>query len=130
MKNIIPKKKSMTWFKLLPIMIVLMTILLNLFYSLGVKQGFSFKTIFMFLGISFVVSIAICDFGYYGFKYSFITSFIGNIVAIIFAALAFTKNLSGWQDLVGIISYIEIVGVGILLGIIIEVVMRIVHKRK
>lgn len=120
----------MTWFKIFPIMITVMTIVLSLFYSLGTKQEFLIKSAVLFLSISCVVSILICVFGYYGFKYLLIVTFIANIAAVVFACFSYMRNLSGWQDLIGTIIYVEIVAVGVFLGLIIEIIVKILNNRK
>ncbi|MCM8709926.1 hypothetical protein M2651_02665 [Clostridium sp. SYSU_GA19001] len=130
MKNIIPEKKSRTWFKILPIMIIIVTIILNFFYSFGTKQEFITKMSLVFLGISCVISIFICVFGYYGFKYFFMIIFIANIVAVIFASFSYIRNLSGWQDLIGTVIYIEIIVIGVILGFITEIIAQVLKNKK
>lgn len=81
--------------------------------------------------LSLIVALVISIGGYLEAKVYFLTASVFDIIGIIYMLyIALNKTAEGWSDLVSIISYLFIVGIGIVLGVVIQVIMFFISKRK
>ncbi|KAF0091710.1 MAG: permease [Fusobacteria bacterium] len=128
----LPKKHSVKWIYILIALFVLtfvsmffVTTILDLRVSLDNLSGFAI--------LSLAVSLAIGLGGLLGSTAYFKTALLFNILGIIYMfVITIFKTAEGWSDLVSIISYMFILSIGIILGVIVQLVLIIItgYKKK
>ncbi len=126
----LPKKYSIKWlliilalFLLTFISMFLVTTILTLSASLDNIGGFAI--------LSLAVSLAIGIGGLIGAKSYFKIALTANIIGIIYMlAISIFKTAEGWSDLVSIISYLFILTIGIVLGILYQLVLILMNCYK
>ncbi len=122
----LPKKYSLKWIYILFALFVLtfvsmflVTTILDLSVSLDNISGFAI--------FSLAVSLAIGLGGLLGSTVYFKTALLFNILGIIYMFIVtIFKTAEGWSDLVSIISYMFILSIGIILGVILQLAMIII----
>jgi len=78
-----------------------------------------------------LVAVIISAGGYFGAKAYFFTVAIFHALAIIYMLyVSINKTAEGWSDLVSIILFLFTIGVGILLGLIIQGICILVLKKR
>jgi hypothetical protein len=53
---------------------------------------------------------------------------LGYLIAFISMFYSFSQNLDGWQDLIGLLQMMMILGIGLIVSVIIQVVMHYRNK--
>lgn len=121
----LPNKYSKKW-----LVVFIALFLLSFVPFIFLSQILNFSIVGVGI-LSFIVALIIGVGGYLGAKAYFFTASVFNIIGIFYMLfIAINKTAEGWSDLVSIISYLFIVGIGIILGVVIQVVLFLVSKRK
>lgn len=126
----LPEKHSVKWFYIAAVILILTFIVLIAFSRLsGINIGM--QNIIGFVLLSVIITAVINAGGFLGAKIYFRTSLIFYIIAAIYMLyIAISRTAEGWTDLVGIISYMFIIAIGVIAGIILQGIIFIVSKRK
>lgn len=114
---------------------VLVTIFTLTFFSLMIVRyilntNIAFENIIAFALLSLIVAFIITIGGYLGGKTYFWITLFFNIMGIIYMLyVSINKTSEGWSDLVSIISYMFSVGIGVILGIVVQVIVVVIPKK-
>lgn len=124
----LPERYDKKWFVILG-GIFIFTLALFIIFKLILGPEISGRNIMGFAILSTLTSLITTIGGYLGFKVYFGISTISNIVGLIYMLyIAISQQAAGWTDLVGIMAYMFIMGIGILSGIVVEALVRLVRK--
>jgi hypothetical protein len=126
----IPVKKSNKWLGvfLLYILVVLISFIAT---RVILDRTLSVDYVVRLLIISLGSAILPCLCGYFGKRVFFLVytlSVIIGIVSMFYIVIADTSP--GWGDLSSIVSYVLIIGIGILLALIAEVIAYFINARR
>ncbi|MDD2370404.1 MAG: hypothetical protein PHQ32_00185 [Firmicutes bacterium] len=126
----VPNKYSKKWFPILATILIINFI--SLFSASKILgSDISSANIISFAILSLSISILITVGGFLGAKIHFITASIFNLASIVYMLyITISKSAEGWSDLVGIISYLTIIIIGLIAGLIIQLIYTIVTKKK
>ena len=115
----LPKEKSMKWF--LFFISVFIANFAGLMISRSLIDGSArIKTIIGFAILALLIAI-IESIGYFGVRIFSYTFFVVNLFSIIYLfIIILTNKNSGWEDITSVISYIVINGVGIVIGLLVQ----------
>lgn len=95
-----------------------------------VSGTINLQNIIGFSILSLIISVLIL-LGYFGFTYFIKSLVVTNIIAVIYLFYAVLNNVSdGWTDLISIFSFLTILLIGFVCGILFEITMRILRKFK
>lgn len=126
----LPSKHSRKWLYIIATLFLLNFIALMAFVFI-LYSNITAQNVIGFSILSFVLAIIIAGGGFLGAKAYVFTAVIFDIIAIIYMMYASIGKISeGWSDLVSFISYLFIVGAGVLLGLVIQGVLFLVGLRK
>lgn len=126
----LPKKYSKKWI-LIILALFLLTFISLFLVSTILTLSTSLENIGGFTILSLAVSLAIGIGGLIGAKSYFKIALTANIIGIIYMlAVSVLKTAEGWSDLVSIISYLFILTIGIVLGILYQFILILINCYK
>ena len=126
----LPAKQSKKWFYIL-LSLFLMTFISLIIVSQILSINIELENIGGFILLSFFIATTISVGGYIGADVYFVIAFIFYILGLIYMFyVSITKTAEGWSDLVSIISFLVTVGLGVLLGIVGQLLRFILLKNK
>jgi hypothetical protein len=124
----LPERYSKKWFVILVAMFVF-TFAFLIIFKLILQADISQRNIMGFALMSSLASLIITIGGYLGFKAYFYILFSSNIAGILYMLyLAVNRSAAGWTDLVAVMAYMFIMGIGVLIGITVQLVLYFVKK--
>jgi hypothetical protein len=125
----LPQKKSINWSYVL-LIVFASNVLALLGSEFLLSSSISLQNAFGFSIISLIVSLIVSS-GYFGIRFFSLSVIVSNVIAIIYIYyIILSKSSPGWADLVGLISYMLLIGLGIILGTIVQTVFWIISRRK
>ena len=126
---LLPIKKSFNWIYVF--IIVFISNLLTLSGSLTLQNiAMNPRRIIGFAIITSIVSLII-SLGYFGLRLFSATVIIADCAAIAYMYnIIMTNRSPGWTDLVSIISFIVVIGFGVIVGAIIEFAHWLITRNK
>lgn len=126
----LPAKHSKNW-AFITLALFLITFAAMIAIAMILKTPIAFENISGFVVFSFFVSVIISIGGFLGAKAYFFTALAMDVIGIIYMlVISITRTAEGWSDLVSIISYMFMLGVGIILGIVIQLIVFLLSRRK
>ena len=126
----LPSKHSKKWLYIIAALFLLNFASLIAFVSI-LNSNVTAQNVIGFSVLSLILAFFIGGGGFLGAKAYFYTAVIFDIIGIIYMLyVSIGKTAEGWSDLVSFISYLFIVGFGILLGLVIQGVMFLVKLKK
>ena len=126
----LPAKHSKNW-ALITLALFLITFAAMIALAMILKTTIALENISGFVLFSFFVSVIISIGGFLGAKAYFFTALAMDVIGIIYMLIiSITRSAEGWSDLVSIISYMFMLGVGIILGIVIQLIVFLLSRRK
>lgn len=129
----LPKKYSIKWILIIVALFILTFVSMFLGTTILALSA-SLENIGGFAILSLTVSLAIGIGGLIGAKSYFKVALTANIIGIIYMlAISALNTAEGWSDLVSIISYLFILSIGIILGMLYQLIlilMNLYKKRK
>lgn len=129
MNRILPGKRDNKWFLWVAVYGVALTILLGAVRFLVWDQDFDSVIAFRFVLLSFFLAIVVNGFGWLGARWIWTLTSAGlaaGLGAMFFYAY---RDMAGWEDLAGLLAFLECVIIGFALGIVAEVIRYIRIKR-
>lgn len=126
----LPEKHSLRWVVFLAVLFVCTVLsFFVLALLLGTPVGGENLGGFGLLGI--IISLAITIGGYLGARIYFITALIFDGIATAYMLfIAANQTAEGWSDLVGVISYLFTLGIGLIIGILLQLFWHIRKNKK
>jgi hypothetical protein len=126
----LPKKYSVKWIYIL-IALFLLTFISMFLVNTILALSLSLENIGGFAMLSLAVSLAIGIGGIIGAKVYFNIALIANILGILYMlTVSIFRTAEGWSDLVSIISYLFVLSIGIVLGMIVQLVIILMNHYK
>lgn len=126
----LPKKYSVKWILIL-VALFLLTFVSMFLVTTILALSISLENISGFALLSLAVSLAIGVGGVLGLKAYFKTALVFNILGIIYMlSITIFRTAEGWSDLVSIISYLFILAIGIILGVIVQLAVILITTYK
>lgn len=124
----LPEKYSIKWLPILMALFLLTFISMFLVTTI-LDLNISLENIGGFAILSLAVSLAIGIGGILGSSAYFITALLFNILGIIYTfIITIFRTAEGWSDLVGIVSYLFLLTVGIILGVVLQLIIILLRK--
>jgi hypothetical protein len=126
----LPTKHSKKW-----VLVFIALFLLTLVSLISVGKILSInigaENIAGFALLSAFVSVIISVGGFLGARLYFITASIFDLLGIVYMLyVSINRTAEGWSDLVSIISYLFTLAIGLILGLVIQLVAFLMSKRK
>lgn len=88
------------------------------------------KNVIAFFIVSFLLAVVAGGGGFFGGAIYFIVSFSFYVIAIIYLLfLSWTRANDGWSDLTSIVAFLFLAGLGIVSGVVAQLI-RILTKRR
>lgn len=124
----LPEKYDRKWFVILGVMFIF-TLALFIIFKLIIQSDISGRNIVSFTILSALMSLVITMGGYLGYKVYFGISTVSHAVGLLYMFyIAIAQPVLGWTDLVAIMAYMFIIGTGILGGIVVQALVRLIRK--
>lgn len=126
----LPKKYSIKWILIIVALFILSFVSMFLGTSILALSA-SLENIGGFAILSLIVSLTIGIGGLIGAKSYFKIALTANIIGIIYMLVISALNTAeGWSDLVSIISYLFILSIGIVLGMVYQLILILINHYK
>lgn len=126
----LPEKYSIKWIYIL-VALFLLTFVSMFIVTTILDLSISIDNISGFAMLSLAVSLSIGLGGLLGLKAYFKTALVFNILGIIYMmSVTIFRTAEGWSDLVSIISYLFMLSIGIILGVIVQFAIILIANYK
>lgn len=126
----LPKKYSVKWIYIL-IALFLLTFISMILVNTILALSLGMENLGGFAMLSLAVSVSIGIGGIVGAKVYFKIALIANFLGILYMLSAsIFRTAEGWSDLVSIISYLLVLSIGIVLGMIVQLVIILMNHYK
>lgn len=126
----IPEKHSKKW-AFITLALFLLSFAALVAVCLILKIDMNAQNITGFALLSLIVSAVISGAGFLGAKAFFFTTLAFDVIGIVYMLfISITRSAEGWSDLVSIISYMFMLGIGVIAGAVLQLVLFIVSKTK
>ncbi|WP_053373121.1 hypothetical protein [Paenibacillus sp. FJAT-27812] len=120
----IPAERSSGWWLLAGASSLLVSILLWVIRFLLLGQPFTGMHAFRFMVLAILLSFLFSFAGWLGAKWLWLFANLGLALGLILMAV-YSRDMTGWEDLVSFLVFLEAVAAGFILGLIIEGVFLI-----
>jgi hypothetical protein len=120
----IPAERSSGWWLLAGASSLLVSILLWIIRFLLLGQPFTGMHAFRFMVLAIILSFLFSFTGWLGARWLWLLSNLGLVLGLILMAV-YSRNMTGWEDLVSFLVFLEAVAAGFVIGLIIEGVFLI-----
>ncbi|CAI6086338.1 hypothetical protein [Cohnella sp. JJ-181] len=125
---VLPASKSSRWFVLGAASVVLTTLLLWLVRFAILGQSWTAVHAFRFFLIGLAIGAVVAVAGWLGARWLALSILIGNLLGLLLMVL-FSHDRNGWEDLAGLLVYLELLAIGLSAGIVVELA-RLLMKRR
>jgi hypothetical protein len=128
--NLLPPVKSNSWFRWMAVYGVLLWLLLLLHRFLLLGEPFNALIALRFALLALVVSGVIHLLGWLGARLLWICSTAGIFIGFVVMASYTYRDMSGWEDLAGFLSFGMFMLGGFVLGLAAEGVYLLIKRRR
>lgn len=125
----IPAARSSQWWLLAGVSSLLVSILLWIIRFLILGQPFTGIHAFRFMILAVVLSFLFSFTGWLGARRLWLLSNLGTVIGLILMAI-YSRDLTGWEDLISFIVFLEAVAAGFILGLIVEGVFLLLRQSR
>ncbi|CAM4490867.1 hypothetical protein FHS16_005430 [Paenibacillus endophyticus] len=125
----IPAVRSAGWWLLAGASSLLFSILLWVIRFLVLGQPFTGMHAFRFMVLAVVLSFLFSFTGWLGAKKLWLFSNLGTLSGLVLMAF-YSRNTTGWEDLVSFLVFLEAVAAGFILGLIVEGIFLAIRLSK
>lgn len=119
--------KHWIYFGLLYVMVLGPLLLLNRYLVLG--DAMDAEIALRILALSIILAVLINLSGWLGARWLWLFSSLGTMVGIVYMFIN-TGELGGWQDLISFISFMFMIAIGLITGIIVEIIAAFITRKK
>lgn len=130
MLKFIPLKKDSRWFLVGASLGLLSFITYFLAYTRVLGADPAKLNIFGVLLFFLITAELFALFGYLGLRWLALIASIGMLGSLVSVIASFARPLSGWEDLISILMMLTIIALGLILGVVVELVIFILRKLK
>jgi hypothetical protein len=125
----IPAARSSHWWLLAGASSLLIGILLWIIRFLILGQPFTGMHAFRFLLLAVVLSFFLGAAGWLGARKLWLFSNLGIVTGLVLMAM-YSRDTTGWEDLISFIVFLEAVAAGFIVGLVVEVISLIMKAQK
>ena len=126
----LPERYSKKWIIML-VALFLLTFISLIIVGQILNLNLAFENISGFVLLSLITAVLISLGGYLGARVYFGIAAIFNIIGIIYMLyISLNRTAEGWSDLVSIISLMSAIVIGLILGIVVQVIAYLIKKKK
>lgn len=119
--------KHWIYFGLLYVMVLGPLLLLSRYLVLG--DAMDAEIALRILALSIILAVLINLSGWLGARWLWLFTSLGTMVGIVYMFIN-TDDLGGWQDLISFISFIFMIAIGFVAGIVVEAIAALLNMRK
>lgn len=126
----IPAARSSQWWLLAAVSSLSMSILLWIIRFLVFDQPFTGMHAFRFMVLAVILSLLFSFTGWLGAGRLWLLSNLGTVIGLILM-IVYSRDKTGWEDLISIIIFLEAAAAGFIVGLIVEgifLVLRLTRK--
>ncbi|MCL6460016.1 MAG: hypothetical protein K6T85_18650 [Gorillibacterium sp.] len=127
--NRLPATRSKRWLVWMLVYGLLLSFFLLLNRFIVVGETLQIGIAFRFVLLAFVLSVVVNGLGWAGARYIWLLTTIGLAIGLGLMYYYSVKDMTGWQDLVSLLGFIEGVAIGFILGVVVEVIHGIGNRR-
>ncbi|MFC3798794.1 hypothetical protein [Cohnella sp. GCM10012308] len=120
--RVIPASRSKQWLFWGAMSWLATTLLFWLVRFVILGQPWTTVHAFRFLLVALVVSAFAAISGWLGARWLALSTLAGNLLGLLFMAFASRGN-TGWEDLSSLLVYLELLGLGLVIGVVLELVL-------
>ncbi len=117
-----PEKYNKKWIGLLIVYTLVLFCLLTGIRFWGITPQPDLSWAAGVLLFSLLVSLLICGFGYLGLRFVFSLTSLGIVTGIILMIISVNSDRNGWEDLLGVVLFLEFSVIGLAVGVISELI--------
>ncbi|MHA0855911.1 hypothetical protein [Paenibacillus sp. CMAA1364] len=128
--NRISTLKSKHWFLVMFIYALILWLILSLHRFFFLNQPLDLIILMRYGLFALSISGIISAFGWFGAYYVSSITTIGILIGVILMYLYTNKDMSGWEDLAGFLTFIMMMVGGFVLGLIIEGIVFVIRWRR
>lgn len=126
--NWIPEKFSKKWLGRVLINIILLSIVFSITIGITIRGEVQMKLLAINIGLSTIVSILCTLPGFIGFKLTYLFTILGMFLGMGYLMFYHYSSANGLAGVVGFMSLFEFIGIGFIVGVIVEIVSKIKKK--
>lgn len=127
--NWIPEAGSKLWWGYAGISTVLVSVILWLIRFSALGQTLTLAFVLRFILLALILSAVFSFAGWLGARRVWLCSNIGLLLGLALMA-KYSRDMTGWGDLVGLLAFLQLTVGGFLLGLVIEIIYFIVRRIK
>ncbi|MGM0881774.1 MAG: hypothetical protein ACQEXQ_12170 [Bacillota bacterium] len=120
----IPAARSSQWWVLAGASSLLLSILLWIIRFVVLGQPFTGTLAFRFMLLAIILSFFFGFTGWLGAQKLWLCSNIGVVAGLVLMAI-YSRDVTGWEDLISFVIFLEAVAVGFVVGLVVEGVFLI-----
>ena len=128
--NFMPPVKNNRWFFWFGAFGLLLWVLLTLYRFAYLGQTMDIVILLRFALFSFVVSGIINGFGWLGARFVWLFSTLGIVLGLILMYVYTSRDLSGWEDLAGFLTFFIFMVGGFAVGLVVEGVNLLLRRQR
>ena len=125
-----PPVKSKSWFIWFGVYGLVLWLLLILYRFAFLGQSMDIIIVFRFALFAFVVSGILNGFGWLGARYLWLLSTAGIMLGMILMYAYTSRNLQGWEDLAGFLTFVVFMVGGFAIGLLVEGINLILKRQR
>ncbi|MEK0315508.1 hypothetical protein [Cohnella sp. 56] len=126
--RVIPVSRSKQWFAWFAASWLVTTLLLWLVRFTVLGQSWTGVHAFRFCLIALVVSAVAALSGWLGARWLALSIQAGNLIGLLCMALVVSRDRTGWEDLASLLVYMELLALGLAVGLLLELLGFIMTK--
>jgi len=128
--NILPTVKSNRWFLWFGVYGLLLWLLLAFYRFAFLEQSIDTLILLRFALFALVVSGIVNGFGWMGARLVWMFSTVGIAVGLVLMYAYTSRDLSGWEDLAGFLTFVVFMAGGFALGLLVEGVQMLFKRQQ
>ncbi|MCA0756572.1 hypothetical protein KP806_16065 [Paenibacillus sp. N4] len=125
----IPAARSGRWWVYAGVSSLVVTVLIWIIRFMVLGQPFTGTLAFRFLLLAVILSFLFSFMGWLGACRLWLLSNIGLAAGLILMAV-YSRDMTGWEDLISFLVFLQATAAGFVLGLVVEVIMLIVRASK
>lgn len=115
----LPRQRSPRWWVITGASFVIVTLILWFVRFQIIHQPFTTTHAFRYSLVSFILTLWLGFFGWLGLRRLWFCGMLGTLLGLLMMALT-SGDDSGWGDLISLMNFFLAIGLGILVGVVLE----------
>jgi hypothetical protein len=127
--KLMPSAKSRHWFFWMPLYGLLLWLLLGIHRFAFLGQSFDIVILLRLALFAFIVSGVLYGFGWYGARLVWLITTIGISIGLVLMFVYTNRDMSGWEDLAGFLTFVVFMLGGFTVGLLAEVIYFLMKRQ-